>query len=222
VTKPNSVYIDVLLDRSGSMQAIRSDMIEGFNRFLAEQKLMPGDCRITLVQFDSEGYDIVYRSCPIEKAPPLTEQTFEPRASTPLIDSMMRAIDGLGFELKTMVESERPSKVIFMTITDGKENASHLHTAAELRAKVKHQEEKYGWSFIFLGANQDAIKEGDKYGYRATRAMDWAPTKKGIGETYAVMSSNVGAFRSTGDDAALNFTPEQRLRAKAGETGGAK
>lgn len=181
--------ITVLLDRSGSMQSIADDTIGGFNAFLAEQKAQPGDATLSLVQFDSEGYDVVIDAKPLADAPNLTTKTFQPRASTPLLDAMGRVITDAGARFKAMAEGERPENVVVVVITDGHENASREFTAERIKAMVTHQTDVYKWSFIYLGANQDAILVARYMGITMDSAATYTADPHGTRAAYAGASA---------------------------------
>jgi hypothetical protein len=119
--------VTVILDRSGSMEAIQSDVIGGFNRFLRDQQHESGECRLTLVQFDDQ-YDVVYTARSIADAPRLMDHTFQPRGSTALLDAIGRTIDATGARLAALSESNRPDRVMLVIVTDGLENASTEYT----------------------------------------------------------------------------------------------
>jgi len=156
--------ISILLDRSGSMATIAGDTIGGFNTWLKSQKAEPGSATLSLAQFDSEGFDYTCRNTDIQMVADLSYATFSPRGSTPLLDSMARLINETGARLREMSPSARPDKVIMVIITDGEENASREKTYQQVCDMVNHQRDKYGWEFIYLGANQDAIKVGQSIG----------------------------------------------------------
>lgn len=197
--KLNSTSILVLLDRSGSMAALRDDTIGGFNTFVAEQKKLPGECRLSLVQFDTEGMDTFYLDRPIGEIPNLTAETFVPRGGTPLLDAMGKTINNLGDRLAHLLESQRPNQVIFVIITDGEENSSREFTKGRVFSMVQHQKDKYGWLFMYLGANQDAIQEASGYGIGGTFAMSYnAGNSAAVNDTYRVASNAVGRMRSSG------------------------
>jgi Mg-chelatase subunit ChlD len=119
----HSADITVVLDRSGSMASIASDVVGGFNHFVTDQQVQPGECRLTLVQFDHE-CEVVYAGRPIAEAPSLTAETFEPRGTTALLDAIGRTIDATGERLRALPEPDRPDRVLLVVITDGLENAS--------------------------------------------------------------------------------------------------
>src|SRR5688500_13147998 len=171
--------VTVILDRSGSMEAIASDVIGGFNQFLTDQQRQPGDCRLTLVQFDDQ-YEVVYLARPIGDASRLTKNTFEPRGSTALLDAIGCTIDTTGTRLAALPEAERPHRVLVVIITDGEENASVDYTRERVFDMISSQQAVYGWSFLFLAANQDAIAAAATVGIGAQQSMNFAATGAGI------------------------------------------
>lgn len=154
--KDNFTRIAIVLDRSGSMESVREATIAGFNQFIEEQKKAPGEATVKLVQFDDQ-YEQVFDK-PLQDVPQLTQAMFVPRGWTALLDAQGRTIVALGAELAALKEEERPSKVLMMTLTDGHENRSKEFTLERVAALIKEQKEKYRWEFVFLGANQDAVK----------------------------------------------------------------
>ncbi len=153
---PNLIEIAYILDRSGSMQSMQEPAITGYNDFIKQQLDVPGDARLTLVLFDNE-YLVPYVARPVEQVPQLDASTYVPRGSTALLDAIGETIDTLGKRMAATPEEERPGKVIVAVFTDGEENSSERFAAKDIAARIKHQQEKYGWEFIFLAANQDAI-----------------------------------------------------------------
>lgn len=186
--------ISVLLDRSGSMASIKADTIGGFNEFLAAQKAEPGEATMTLVQFDSSGYDRVIDAKPLAEAEPLTDHTFQPRGSTPLLDSMARIIQETGERLRAMNPTERPEKVIVVIVTDGEENCSKEFTRDEVMAMVTHQRGAYKWDFIYLGANQDAIRAAAQVGIPSFMAANY--TGHNTRKAYRAAATLTSASRS--------------------------
>jgi hypothetical protein len=198
--------ITIVLDRSGSMESIADDTKGGFDQFVKDQQDAPGACVLTLVQFDTE-YEFVHTAKPIADVPPLE---FHPRGSTALLDAFGRAIAETGERIEKMAESERPGKVLFVVITDGHENASREFTKSAIAEKVKHQSEKYGWQFVFLGANMDAIAEGAGYGVARATSATFAPSGQCVAALYAATSRNVRSYRSSGKSADLEYTDTDR------------
>lgn len=186
--------ITVLLDRSGSMASIKDDTIGGFNTFLDEQKALPGEATISLVQFDTQGYDRVIDAKPIAQAEPLSDKTFVPRGGTPLLDAMGRVIAETGARLKAMANAERPENVIMVIITDGQENASKEFTREAVLKSVTHQQDVYKWNFIYLGANQDAIQSARDMGIPMAAAANY--TANNTSDAYSAASSMTSQGRA--------------------------
>ena len=158
--------ITLVVDRSGSMEAIREDAMGGVNRFILDQAEKPGDAVLTLVQFDTE-YEFVHRAKPIKGIP---QYVLTPRGGTALLDAVGRAINETGERLTAMPEANRPGLVVFVVMTDGEENSSREFSKKQIKEKISHQQDKYGWQFVFLGANQDAFAEAGAMGMQAQAA----------------------------------------------------
>ena len=206
--KENKTDITVVLDRSGSMESIASDTKGGFDSFVNDQKKMPGEVELTLVQFDTE-YEFVHKGKPIKEVPALD---FHPRGGTALLDAMGRAIRETGERLEKMPEHDRPGKVVFVVITDGLENSSREFSKKQINEMVKHQTDRYNWQFVYLGANQDAIQEGQQLGISAINSMTYAPTGKGVAVAFAATSANLRAYQS-GAAQTMAYKEEDRKEA---------
>lgn len=156
--------IIVIVDRSASMGAVKGEAILGFNDFLKkQQESKDGRCLLTYCQFNTD-YEIIHNGVPVEDVPPLTEETFVPAGWTALHDAVCRTIDEVGERLSKTPEEKRPADVTVVILTDGQENSSREYTGVNTQQKVKHQTEKYGWSFVFLGQNIDAFHAGRMLG----------------------------------------------------------
>ena len=158
--------VTLVIDRSGSMQAIREDAEGGVNAFIVEQAKQPGEALLTLVQFDTE-YEFVHRAAPIKQVP---AYKLLPRGNTALLDAVGRAINETGERLAKIAEHERPGLVVFVITTDGRENSSREFSKAQVKELIERQQAKYNWHFTYLGANQDAFAEagGIGIGYYGT------------------------------------------------------
>jgi Mg-chelatase subunit ChlD len=189
--------VTVILDRSGSMETIASDVIGGFNQLLSDQQRQPGECRLTVVQFDDR-YEVVYANRPMVDAPLLTPQTFEPRGTTALLDAIGRTIEETGKRFTALPESERPDRVLMVIITDGLENASRRYSRAKIFDMISRQRDVYKWTFLFIAANQDAIEEGGKVGIAPQFSRNFVPTAAGVHEAAASLSEAVSNYRNTG------------------------
>lgn len=204
----DATHIAVLLDRSGSMEAVKDETISGFNYFLKEQKAAGENATLTLVQFDSESTDVVHESRKVHDVPDLNQDTYQPRGSTPLLDALGQTITSTGRALAAIPEANRPDKVVFVVITDGQENASHQFTKTRIKEMIDHQSNTYNWQFLYLGANQDAFDEAGAVGIAKQRAADYTPLQTEV--AFAATSMNVANYRRSGRVASLNYSDAQR------------
>lgn len=188
--------ITIVLDRSGSMDMIATDTEGGLRRFITDQKKCPGTADLTLHQFD----DKYETSIPTTNIQQVDEKNvkLEPRGSTALLDAIGRSINDTGKRLGDTPEDKRAGKVIFAIVTDGFENASHEFTQEKINEMIKHQQDKYKWEFVFLAADQDAIKTARGLGINTNNAMTYAKNVVGTQSSYSSFSGNVSAFRSGG------------------------
>jgi Mg-chelatase subunit ChlD len=163
---PALVHFYVLLDRSGSMSSMKSDVIGGYNTFLAEQMEAPGRARMTLVQFDSQNHhDVILDAVPLQAVAPMTEASFNPRGGTPLLDATVTLIEKIHGRIATRAAmGKSDEEIVIITITDGEENQSRFSSLEQVRALVTGGQEA-GWSFVFLGAGLDAYAEAQRLGY---------------------------------------------------------
>jgi hypothetical protein len=190
MTRTDLTHIYFLLDRSGSMQSIKSDTEGGFAAFVDEQRGAPGECRVTLAQFDN-AYDVVYAARPVADVPPLDLQ---PRGSTALLDAMGRLVTSAGVEVAALPEDERPGTVIVAVMTDGHENASQEWTHPAIKALVEQQTREHGWQFLYMGADQDAIEVGTSLGVAADQSVTYARGKSR--EAMTVSAAKVSKLRA--------------------------
>jgi Mg-chelatase subunit ChlD len=204
----DATHIAVLLDRSGSMAAVKDETISGFNYFLKEQKAAGDNAAFTLVQFDSESTDVVHEARPVRDVPDLNGETYQPRGSTPLLDALGQTIKSTGRTLAAIPETNRPDKVVFVVITDGEENASHQFTKSQVKEMINHQTEKYAWQFIYLGANQDAFAEAGAVGIAMANAANFTPAH--MATAFAGTAANVAQYRKSGRASSLNYSDKQR------------
>lgn len=161
--KKDLTHIVCILDKSGSMQDKEQEVIAGFNNFVKEQKKVPGEARLSLVLFDTK-INKPYSSMDIREVKELTQRDYQADGFTALLDAMGICIDEKGRELYHLKEEERPEHVIFVITTDGLENASLKYNKARIKEMISHQQDVYKWTFIFLGANQDAFAEANGLG----------------------------------------------------------
>jgi len=190
--KPNAksvtTEIVLVLDRSGSMGVIKDDVIGGFNHFLQEQKKLPGKANFTLAQFD-DIYEVVHEHVALKGVPELTNDTYQPRATTALLDAIGKTIvkaDGL-----------KAKQVSFVILTDGMENASREYNRSQIFDMVKDRTDK-GWQFIFLAANQDAIQAGSQIAIPQGQSLTFAHSGEGVRAAYGATGQSVGSYRTSG------------------------
>lgn len=198
--KQGLTEVIVVLDKSGSMSAIKSDTIGGFNTFVEGQKKVPGEVKLTLALFDSRGnYDLKYNGIDISDIPELNDRNYVPGGMTALIDAMGRTIDDVGNRLAKTPDYLRPEKVIMVIITDGEENDSVEYTRDQVFSKIEHQTNIYKWEFMFLGANQDAIREAAKYGISSRNTLNYKADDVGIKSVFYAANKSISSYRTCGD-----------------------
>ena len=168
--KKGLTEIVFILDKSGSMSGLESDTIGGYNAFLEKQKKVEGDAFVSTVLFNDTN-EVVHDRVPIENIEPMTEKQYSVGGCTALLDAIGGAIHHIGNVHKYAREEDRPEKTIFVITTDGQENSSHEYSYEKIQKLVKHQQEKYSWEFVFLGANIDAIEEAGRLGIHRDRAV---------------------------------------------------
>lgn len=214
MTDPDRTLIAVLLDRSGSMEAVKSDTEGGFNAFVDSQRAEPGEARVTLAQFDTQ-YEVVYADRPLADVPRLALQ---PRGGTALYDSLGRIITDTGAELAALPEHERPGTVIVVVLTDGHENSSREWSHEAVTAAIKRQESEYAWDFVFLGANMDAVAIGTSLGFAADKSMTWDTDGGGVTHAMASASAYVSRKRAAGPRGQVaGFSEADRSAARGGK-----
>ena len=173
MTRSDLTHLCFLLDRSGSMESIKTDTEGGYAAFVGEQHATDGECLVTLAQFD-DVYEVVFADRPVVEVAALALQ---PRGRTALLDAMGRLITETGTRLAALPEDERPGTVIVAIMTDGHENASQEWTRPAIRALVEQQSTAYGWEFLYLGADQDAVEVGRGLGVKAESSITYGRGK---------------------------------------------
>ena len=181
--KKGLTEIVFILDRSGSMSGLEKDTIGGFNTTIEKQKQEEGEAIVSTVLFDND-MEVLHDRVSLEKVAPLTEKEYYARGCTALLDAIGGAIHHIGNVHKYAREEDRPEKTIFVITTDGYENASRRYTSDRVKQMVERQKQKYGWEFIFLGANIDAIETARNFGIDEDRAANFVNDKLGIGVMY--------------------------------------
>lgn len=183
-----------ILDRSGSMSGLEADTIGGFNSMISKQKKEDGEAVISTVLFDDQ-QEVVYDRQPVKMVEPMTDRQYYVRGCTALLDAIGGAIHHIGNVHKYAREEDRPEKTMFIITTDGMENASRFYTYDRVKYMVERHKEKYGWEFLFLGANIDAISVAARFGINADRAINYECDQVGTSLNYQVMSETITALR---------------------------
>lgn len=190
MTDRSKTELAVILDRSGSMEAIRDDMVGGYAAFMKEQLQLPGTLEVSLYQFDDE-FSVVYEAKPAAELGPLE---LVPRGSTALLDAVGKAVVKIGERLAARPECERPGAVVVVVITDGRENASREYKRARIREMLEHQEKKYGWKFVYLGADPQGFAEARDQGF--TRSFRYDTHADSVARAYLGTSRSILRYRS--------------------------
>lgn len=190
----NLTELVFILDRSGSMSGLEADTIGGYNGLLEKQSKGVGEAAVTTVLFDDK-YDMVHDHAAIKKVRPLTNKEYYARGMTGLLDAIGKTINHVGNRHKYAPDSEIPSKTMVVIITDGHENASREYTLPKVKAMIERQKEKYGWEFLFLGANIDAISTAAEFGIVPDRAVTYAADNVGTRMNFDAVSSVASCVR---------------------------
>ncbi len=186
-----------ILDKSGSMAGLERDTIGGFNAMMQRQRALEGECKITTVLFDHH-YELLHDRIDIRAVQPMTEKEYHVGGSTALLDAIGRSIHKITTVQKNTARAFRAERVLFVIITDGEENASREYSVTQIKKLIERQKSKYGWEFIFLGANIDAVGTAERFGINPTRAADYVPDSEGTALNFHAMSEAVASFRSHG------------------------
>ena len=192
--KKNLTELVFILDKSGSMAGLEADTIGGFNGMIERQKKEPGEALVSTVLF-SDASRVIHDRVNLQKVEPMTDRQYCVGGCA-LIDAIGGAIHHIGNVHKYAREEDRPEHTIFVITTDGMENASRHYSADEVRAMVKHEQEKYGWEFLFLGANIDAVETAGRFGISEDRAVNFVNDAMGQALNYAEVSEAVRTVRA--------------------------
>ena len=193
--------ITLIVDRSGSMSSVQQEAENGINHFLDEQKKLPGECLLTLVQFDTD-YEVIHAAANIRDIPRFA---LVPRGMTALLDAVGKAINTTGETLAAIDEAARPGKVICVIVTDGHENSSHEFTKAQIREMIERQRRDYAWEFSFIGADAAAFDEAGAIGIAKQTTGQYNPAAPQ--QAYAAVSCSVARYRMGGT---ADFTEAER------------
>ena len=193
--KKNLTELVFILDRSGSMAGLEEDTIGGFNAMLKKQKAEPGEAYVSTVLFDNVS-EVIHDRLPLDRVPAMTGREYYVRGCTALLDAVGGAIHHIGNVHKYARPEDVPAHTMFIITTDGMENASRRYDYGQVKAMIERQKEKYGWEFLFLGANIDAAREAARFGISADRAANFHADHKGTGVVYEAMNAAVCSFRA--------------------------
>ena len=185
-----------ILDRSGSMAGLEADTIGGFNSMIERQRKEPGEALVSTVLFSNTSR-VIHDRVDIRKIEPLTDKQYYVEGCTALIDAMGQAIHHIGNVHKYAREEDRPEHTIFVITTDGMENASRRYSSDEVKKIVERQKNKYGWEFLFLGANIDAVETAGRYGIGADRAVTFLNDREGVALNYRTVGQTIRKMRAS-------------------------
>ncbi len=194
--KKNLTEIVFILDRSGSMSGLEADTIGGFNSMIEKQKREAGEALISTVLFDNFS-EVIHDRVPIGRVEPMTDKEYYVRGCTALLDAVGGAIHHIGNIHKYAREEDVPEHTLFVITTDGMENASRRYDSETVKKMIERQKAKYGWEFLFLGANIDAVETASRFGIGADRAVNYHSDHQGTQLNYEVLSAAVSTVRSS-------------------------
>ena len=186
-----------ILDRSGSMSGLERDTIGGYNSMLKKQRNERGEAIVSTVLFDDR-CEVIHDRVPIERVRDLTENEYYARGCTAMLDAVGSAIHHIGNVHKYARPEDRPQKTLFIITTDGMENTSKYYSYSRVKKMIERQKNKYGWEFIFLGANIDSEKMGASIGIERSNSVNYVSDRVGTVLNYEVMSEVISGLRSTG------------------------
>jgi uncharacterized protein YegL len=195
IMKNNITELVFILDRSGSMAGLESDTIGGFNSMIEKQKKQDGVCYVSTVLFDDES-EVLHDRVKLGDIPKMTDKDYTVRGCTALIDAIGGAIHHIGNIHKYARNEDVPEHTMFVITTDGQENASHRYTSEQVKKMIERQKEKYGWEFLFIGANIDAVETAARYGISRDRAVNYNADGEGTQILYESVSKAVCNVRA--------------------------
>lgn len=194
--KKNLTELVFILDRSGSMQGLEADTIGGFNAMLEKQKKEPGQAFVSTLLFDDQT-QVIHDRVPLDRVKPMTERDYYVRGCTALLDAVGGAIHHIGNIHKYARPQDVPEHTLVVITTDGMENASRRYSLLQVKRMIQRQKERYGWEFIFLGANIDAMEAAGQLGIDPDRAANYHSDSAGTRLTFQSISCAVSSMRSS-------------------------
>ena len=192
--KNNITELVFILDRSGSMSGLESDTIGGFNSLIKQQRKKEGECFVSTVLFDNVT-EVLHDRIKLSDVPKMAERDYTVRGCTALIDTIGGAIHHIGNIHKYARPEDVPEHTMFVITTDGMENASHTYSSDEVKKMIERQKKKYGWEFLFIGANIDAVSTATKFGIGADRAVNYRADSRGTEVLFNTVSETVCCMR---------------------------
>ena len=194
-----------ILDRSGSMRGLEADTIGGFNSMIEKQRKEEGEAYISTVLFDDQT-EVIYDRVSVDKVEPMNDRQYYVRGCTALLDAIGGAINHIANVHRYAREEDRPEKTMFIITTDGMENSSRMYTYKMVKKMVEKEKKKYGWEFLFLGANIDAIETAGRFGIGADRAINYECDSVGVTLNYQAISETISAVRKSKSKDELDST----------------
>jgi len=185
-----------ILDRSGSMSGLEKETIGGFNSLIEKQKKEPGEANLTTVLFDST-YELLHDRINLKGVEPITSKEYYVRGMTALLDAIGFTIEKVKNAQNSLAEEERAENVMFIITTDGHENASREYRIDKIKAMIEEQKEKFGWEFLFIGANIDAVETASRFGISRDHAVNYNHDPYGVEAKYRAMESAVSSVRKS-------------------------
>lgn len=196
MTKNNITELVFILDRSGSMAGLESDTIGGFNAMIEKQRKVEGECYVSTVLFDNTS-EVLHDRVKLSDIKPMTEDDYTVRGCTALIDALGSAISHIGNIHKYARAEDVPQNTMFVITTDGMENASSRYSSKQVKKMIQRQKSEYGWEFLFIGANIDAVETAKRYGIEKERAVNYNADKKGTKVVYDTLAKAVRCVRES-------------------------
>ena len=193
--KNNITELVFILDRSGSMSGLEGDTIGGFNSLIEKQRCQEGECFVSVVLFDNES-EVLYDRVKLADVRKMTRDDYTVRGCTALIDAIGGAIHHIGNIHKYARREDVPEHTMFVIMTDGMEYASHRYSSDRVKQMIEHEKTEYGWEFLFIGANIDAVKTAGRFGIGSNRAVNYHADSRGTGVVYEAVCASIGKMRA--------------------------
>lgn len=214
--KNNLTELVFILDRSGSMAGLESDTIGGFNSLIEKQRKQDGECYVSTILFDHVS-EVLHDRVKLSEVDKLTENDYMVRGATALIDAIGGAIHHIGNVHKYARPEDVPEYTMFVIMTDGMENASRRYSSDKVKRMIEHEKEKYGWEFLFIGANIDSVETARHFGIGADRSVNYHADSQGtaivfetVSETVCNMRANVPLAPSWSDNINQDYNGRKR------------